>query len=776
MNRTLMEKARSMLYESTLEKELWCEAVLCATYATNRSPTRAISGANVGKTPAELWFGEKPNVNNMRMFGSAAYTHIPKTSRTKIDMKSEKNFMVGYAPNGYRLWNQRKKKVVRARDVIFDERQRNSSDEADLEAVESNKPEIKTASVDSGGVGSIIKTGTSGSNIKEVTSKEISSSDEAGTTRQSSSSADAESSTQAKTPEQSSSSDEAGTTRQSNSSADAESSTQLNNEGATQRTGRERKRPDFYGNNIYDQATMALNAESFVNDTPTSFTDIKNKADSSSWMQAVNNEMQSLTKNNTWTLKNLPEGRTAIDCKWVFRRKSDAHGNPGEYKARLVAKGFSQRQGFDYNETYSPVAKLTTFRIILAVANENDWILHQMDVKTAFLNGNLNEEIYMKQPEGFAKGNLVCKLNKSLYGLKQASRMWNERFHTFVTKLGFRRSEYDYCFYIDESKQAKMYILLYVDDLLLVGNDLEQINSTKSRLSTEFEMKDLGELGHFLGMNIERNKSKGTLCINQNSYLRNVLRRFGMENCNGIATPMETGLKLEKTNENVTTSEPYKELIGCLTYVAMTSRPDLCASVNHFSQFQSCATDEHWKHLKRILRYIKSTIDLKLTFPKSHKYDDTVTGYADADWANDINDRKSISGYVFKVYTSLVSWATKKQPTVSLSSTEAEFISLSMASCEAVWISNMVKEMNVNINYPIKLFEDNQSCIYIANNPKEHGRMKHLDVKFNFVRELITNNVIQIIYISTNDQLADVMTKGLCKVKFEKFRGKSNLI
>lgn len=735
MNRTLVEKARTMIHESGLEKHLWNEAVLCAAYTTNRSPTRALVGKRVNKTPAELWYDKKPNLSNLRVFGSAAYTHIPKIKRSKIDSKSIKNVMVGYSCNGYRLYNFENGEVVTARDVIFHEdesKAERSSDEANCETFEVCEPD-----------------GTHETNEAPNESDENSGENEH--------------------PNDEGAQNNSIITEDEDDGNDCEN---VSNEAGMQQVAdlrrgtRVRKQTKFYG-----VSALALNAENLVDDVPNSFGNIKGRDDEGHWMAAVKSEMDSLLRNETWQMTELPKGRSVVDCKWVFKRKRGENGAAGEYKARLVARGFSQRKGFDFEETYSPVAKMTTFRTLLAIAVRNNLHIHQMDVKTAFLNGNLREEIYMRQPEGFENGNLVCKLNKSLYGLKQASRMWNERFHQCVTNLGFKRSEYDYCLYSKGHDELKIYLLLYVDDLVLVGSCVREIERIKLLMSKEFEMKDMNELKNFLGICIERDMSKGTLHFHQKPYLMNVLKRFGMENCNGIGTPMERQLKLPKSNENVTTTMPYRELIGCLMYAMITSRPDISAAVNYFSQFQSCATDEHWKHLKRILRYLKRTLDLKLVYERDND-GDTLVGYAGADWANDVNDRKSVSGHVFQVYGSTVSWMTRKQSTVSLSSTEAEFIALSTAACEAIWIGGVLRELNVELIEPITMYEDNQACIHIAEEPREHRRMKHIDVKFNHIRELIVQQQIKVKYMPTKEQLADIMTKGVVAILFNYLRAK----
>ena len=677
INRTLMERARTMIHESGLPKQIWGEAVLCTTYLLNRNPTRALT---VNKTPAELWFGRKPNLSNLRIFGCTAYAHVPEVQRNKLDVKSKRMVLVGYATNGYRLWDPERSQVITRRDVIFNENRFifNRTNEI------YERLAVDTSISDDDESESLKSTDDNGENVDNHQLND----DNVLTPR---------------------------VIQQSKTSS-----------------GRTVQQPDLYGDWVSHNA-YALNAESFVDDTPNTFADIENRDDSAEWMKAVRSEMESLIRNETWTLMELPKNRKVVDCKWVFKRKRNEMGQQTNYKARLVARGFTQRHGFDFDETYAPVARITTLRVLLSLAVQRNSHIHQMDVKTAFLNGKLNEEIYMRQPEGFVEGELVCKLNKSLYGLKQASRMWNQRFHEVITKMEFKRSDYDQCLYMRTSGSKILFLLLYVDDLILVGDNIIEIEMVKPLMCKEFEMRDMMEMKTFLGITIDRDMSKGILLLDQKLYLEDVLRRFKMENCKAVATPMERNLQLKTSTEDILTKQPYKELIGCLMYAAITTRPDLCAAVNYFSQFQCCATDDHWIHLKRILRYIKGTTNLRLKYTRDDCVD-ALIGYADANWANCINDRKSVSGYVFNF---VVSWMTRKQGTVALSSTEAEYIALSIASCEAIWLNGILEEMmNQNLG-PIIIFEDNQACISIAQEPKEHQRMKHVDGRYNFVRDLV---------------------------------------
>lgn len=399
-----------------------------------------------------------------------------------------------------------------------------------------------------------------------------------------------------------------------------------------------------------------------------------------------------------------------------------------------------------------------------------------MDVKCAFLNGQLNEEIFMNQPEGFHDGtSKVCKLNRSLYGLKQASRMWNERFHQFMEKIKFKRCQSDHCLYIRSNAGATCYILLYVDDLIIMCRDIKVIETIKRLLSNEFEMTDIGRANTFLGIHIERDENTGTIKIGQAEYFRRMLRKFNMMDCKPIATPIENGLDLKKGEINQNCDAPYRELIGCLTYATLTTRPDLCAATSYFSRFQSCFGFDHYTHAKRILRYINGSMNLKMIYKKNLNAAPLV-GYVDADWAGDKNDRKSTSGYVFKIFGNTVSWCSRNQQTVSLSSTEAEYVALASGICEATWLQSLLIELGITFGEATIIHEDNQSCIRVAEEPKEHKRMKHIDVKYNFIRDSIASGKFKLKYIPTGDQIADIMTKGLNRNVFEKHRANLDLI
>lgn len=505
-----------------------------------------------------------------------------------------------------------------------------------------------------------------------------------------------------------------------------------------------------------------MSANNIPDEIPQTIERLKIREDWPLWKRAIDEELESLKENRTWTVVNgIPSGFKAINSMWLFSIK-DGESVP-RYKARLVAKGCSQRYGFDYHETFAPVAKMTSIRTILSIAVVKGMLIHQMDVKTAFLNGKLNEEVYMKLPTDESGERVFCRLNRSIYGLKQASRSWNQRFDEVVKKLSFNRLRSDTCVYV--SNDVALYIVLYVDDILIAGMDSVRIEEIKQELSQRFRMKDLGEVKTFLGLEIERDFSSKQMKISQKNYVQKILCRFGMENCNSISTPMGPNENWMK-NDDPPTEQPYKALLGCLQYLALISRPDISSAVSILSRFQSCATERHWSGLKRVLRYLRGTTELYMLFD-AHEDNVALQGYADADFAKQFDDRKSNSGHIFQVFGNMVSWATKRQQTVSLSSTEAEFVSLCNAAKEGIWLSSLLGEMGIATG-TFTIYEDNVPCISIAEEPREHQRSKHIDIKYMFLRDMIQAKKLRVKYVPTSEQLADIFTKPLGRQQFEK--------
>jgi len=321
--------------------------------------------------------------------------------------------------------------------------------------------------------------------------------------------------------------------------------------------------------------------------------------------------------------------------------------------------------------------------------------------------------------------------------------------------------------FYESNENIRTYLLLYVDDIIIAGNNRNRLNEIKHLLEKRFSMKDLGSLKNFLGIKIDRNERR--MNLSQSVYISNLLKRFGMEECKAVKTPMETNsvnVETSQTNEMEDGKRLYRELVDCLMYVMLNTRPDISAAVNYYSRYQETPTTEHWKGLKRILRYLKGTVNLYLSFQKNQG--PLITAYADADWAGDV-DRKSTTGFLIELYGNPVCWTTKKQTTVALSSTEAEYVALATASTEVVWTRNFLRELGWTIEDSTIVYEDNQSCIHLLSK-YEHQRLKHIDVKFNFIRDLSNSGIINVVYVPSELQKADILTKGIVLAKFEKLR------
>jgi len=438
----------------------------------------------------------------------------------------------------------------------------------------------------------------------------------------------------------------------------------------------------------YTQFAFALiMAEEVESEEPVCFHDAKEDKDWEKWHGGMIEEKDSLLKNATWDIVDKPKNQKVISCHWLYKKKL---GIPGvelpRYKARLVARGFSQREGIDYQEVFSPVVKHTSIRILLSLMVKEDMELEQMDVKTAFLHGELDQTLFMEQPEGFEVNpelDQVCLLKKSLYGLKQAPRQWNKRFNAFMMDQKFSNSVSDSCVYLKEVSNGEcVYLLLYVDDMLLAAKSMTEIKKLKKVLSREFEMKDMGAASRILGIDIIRNRSEGTLCLSQTSYLERVIQKFRMDGAKVVNTPIGAHFKLSSVHnddERVGSEKvPYSSVVGSLMYAMIGTRPDIAYAIGLVSRFMSKQGEVHWTAVKWLLRYLKWSTGLNLMYTKGSDF--KVQGYCDSDHAADLDKNMSISGYVFTVGGNIVSWKSCLQPVVALSTTEAEYIALTKAT------------------------------------------------------------------------------------------------
>ena len=713
MNRTLLESARSMLSHAGLQSHFWAEAVVTAAYVRNRSPTSALS-ENV--TPYHKWYGRKPDLEHLRVFGCAAYAHVPDAQRQKLDKKAKKFRFVGYSiqSKGYRLFDECTKRVFVRKDVVFNESDFGENapkgGEGPIEALEvspaqDNQPETVPNHHDD----QVEREGSEEQTVSEV-----------------------------------------------------------------RRSERRRYPPIRYGCDEY--ADIAAEREvhhlAYVSQVPdpVSLREALQSKNAQEWKQAADVEYSALVENKTWDLVDLPTGCQVIGCRWLFKVKHTSTGEIEKFKGRLVAKGYAQRYGIDYVETFSQVVKFSTIRALLAYAVENDMKIHQMDVITAFLNGDLNEDIYMEQPEGYAvkgKEHLVCKLRKSLYGLKQSPRCWNAKFSDHMHKAGFEQSQADSCVFVRHEPIAM--VAVYVDDLIIITKTTEEMNRLKECLSNRFKMKDMGELHYCLGISIEQDKERKSLYMHQKQYIANMIEKYGLSDCKPASTPADINVKLTKSEAESNAVDPvkYQSIVGSLLYVAIATRPDIAQAVGVVSKFNSRPSQIHLTAAKRVLRYLKGTSDLVLKFQQSEK-GCCLVGYSDADWAGDHDDRHSTTGNLFQLAGGPVSWLSKKQSVVALSTSEAEYVALSTCAQEAIWLRRLLDGLKASPSGPTVIMEDNQGAIAIAKNPVAHTRTKHIDIRFHFIREAVQNGSIELRYCPSEEMVADLLTKPLSKGQFQK--------
>jgi hypothetical protein len=734
---TINDMSKCLRATAGLPPTFWVRSMDTAVYIRNRCITKPL-----GISPHEALFGTPPDIDHLKTFGCTAYLYVEKNLRTKLMPKAEKAIFMGYGQSDtYILYKPGTRRFVVSRNVTFDE---------------SDFP---------------YGSGVSGS---KVSGSDAESSSEDGQDEPTEATDDrpVESPTCAT---ESYSEDEGQRPQTLPVAQDVQPPAEATR--PERRSVRERRRPAW----LRDYATLEDDdreefPECFLtessDDTPSTYQEAIECQDSRKWYEAMNREYESLMKNKTWRLVELPKGRKAVSGRWLYKIKYNNDGTVDKYKARFVAKGFSQRYGVDYEETFAPTTRMATIRIVLSLAVQEGTTVNHLDVKGAYLHSTLEEEIYLKQPEGYEKSNhhgnpYVCRLQKGIYGLRQAGRRWYETLDAFLVKTGFKRSSHDPCLYVLNG----MILVVWVDDIILTGLK-EAVRAFKSSLCAEFDIDDRGPLKWFLGFEVGYDGE--SLTINQTSFVKDVLTRFNMADCNGVKLLMTSNYH-ESSAESPLLSEDqqatYRQLTGSLIHLSNVSRPDLSFAVSYLSGFLGKATDSHWIQAKHVLRYLKHTSGLALTFRKVADF--VLVGYSDASWASDLDSRRSITGYCFRLGDKdqgMISWNSRKQPTVALSSTEAEYLAVSSAAQECIFLRGVLSDVGVAITGATVIYEDNMGCIALAENPVLHKRTKHIDTRHHFIRDLIKEGVIKLEYKGTDAMIADILTKNLAKAKLDDFR------
>jgi hypothetical protein len=503
----------------------------------------------------------------------------------------------------------------------------------------------------------------------------------------------------------------------------------------------------------------------------------------SEWLKAIEEEFENHWKAGTWEVVDLPPNIKPIESKFVFKNKVDSDGTVIRRKVRMVAKGFTQVPNVDYFDTFAPVARLSSLRTVLAMAAKDDLELHQVDVKAAFLNGVLEERknVYMRMPRGWdgLPDGKILKLRKAIYGLKQAGRRWYQRLSSILHRLGFVKCDVDQAVFFKCHGDTLTVLVIHVDDCTIAASSLKLVDDFKQGIRQHVEITDLGPIHWVLGIRVDRDRNMKTVTISQRNYIDSILRRFHFEDCKPVSTPMEPSARLSASQLATTSREraemkliPYREAIGSLMYAFIATRPDISFAVAILSRFCGAPGSPHWEAVKRVFRYLKGTRDLGLTF--SLDGEGGMIGYGDADGSMQ-DDRRAISGHAFLINGGAVSWYSKRQEIVSLSTTESEYISATHAAKEALWLRSLIRQVFRPLPDATTVFSDNQSAIALAHDHQFHARTKHIDVRFHFVRWVIEQGQIRLVYCPTQDMVADILTKALPSLKVKHFASRLGL-
>ncbi|CAN6687056.1 unnamed protein product [Malus baccata var. baccata] len=812
-NRHILETARALLIGASVPKRFWPEAVTYAVYVINRMPSRVVEF----RTPLQVLTEHVPvvstNTLTPRVFGCVAYVHIHKIHRSKLDPCALRCVFVGFASQqkGYKCYHPETRHMYVTMDVTFSESEyfyssipspsdhqgeNTSGDQVDLGWLE--VPEDVICS--SGGACIDDKDENGTPNFRQEIAEndmglqllpaETSASFRHGPTEEAiiiqqpttepSTSKEEVPSAEPTSPSLSSSivPPNVSTLNIHEVSTTDAHVTNPNNDVSMYKLPPRQNRgvpPDRFSpegkvkypiSNYVSCKNLAPERQAWVNNVEAiqAPTRVEEALKDPKWAAAMDEEMMALHKNDTWEVTELPKGKKPVGCRWVFTIKYKADGSVDRYKARLVAKGYTQTYGIDYQETFSPVAKMNTVRVLISLAANLNWPLKQFDVKNAFLHGHLEEEVYMDFPPGYNAGGKtgVCRLRKSLYGLKQSPRAWFGRFTQVMRRFGYYQSHSDHTLFVKRGSGKVTALIIYVDDMIITGDDSEEMMKLEQNLAAEFEMKNLGDLKYFLGVEVARS-SRG-IFLSQRKYVLDLLKETGMLGCKPVDTPIveKHYLGIYPDQEPVDKGR-YQRLVGRLIYLSHT-RPDIAYAVSVVSQFMHSPSVDHMEAVMRILAYLKSAPGKGVLY-ESHGHM-RIEGFTDADWAGDVTDRRSTSGYFTFVGGNLVTWRSKKQNVVSRSSAEAEYRGMAHGVCEMLWLRKLLESLGFTQKEAMKLYCDNKSAREIAENPVQHDRTKHVEVDRHFIKEKLEKKIVSIPFVNSEEQLADVLTHAVCNRRF----------
>ena len=776
--RTLMETARTLIFQSKLPKYLWTYAMRHSAYVRNRCFSRTHKD-----TPYAKFTGKAPKIDKLKVFGTKCFSLVQNPS--KLDKRALEGRYIGQDPQTPAHLVYHNKSVTKARNVTFSEKTPHNDslqlDEPAGGATLSCSPSTQaergpgTPPQPEGAVGgapaavSSQQGGVVGGGPAAFSSSLLGGVQPLGPANAS----------------------DPGNNRsiQVANSSNSNVNNSNNCNISSKRSKRNTKPPaylsDYDTNTSLDSDQEFFEANSIVDQVhyidyiyaisniPVNYNAAMESDFSNEWHNAMQNEYESLIEMDTFELVPRPD-RKVIGGRWVYSKKLDQNQET-IYKARYVAKGFSQTPSLDYDEIFSPTARLTSIRTLCQISVQENLNLYQLDVKTAYLNADIDHQIYLEQPRGFEVydndgSKLVLKLKKSIYGLKQAGRMWNRLLHDFLVSEGFVQSGSDHCVYTRSNNGNKAILIVWVDDIILACSCPNDAKIIKSALSNRFKMKDFGILSNFLGIDFK--VSKGMIKLNQSQYIDKLLDRFKMADCNPKSIPCDLStakLDFDVQSEPLENPRLYREIVGSLIYLMTCTRPDICYVVSVLSQHMAKPTNAHLCLAKYVLKYLKGTTNHGLIYVPSNELD--ILGYSDASWANSL-DRKSTSGYCYRMAhnSSLISWKTKKQPIVAMSTCEAEYVAMAFSIQEGVFLQQLTTDLQVFPKaQPVTLFVDNIGSIELAKNPIFHKRTKHMDIRFHYIRSKVSNGSVILDYVPSKDNIADIFTKPCTKLAITTF-------
>ncbi|GLC52651.1 hypothetical protein PLESTB_000653600 [Pleodorina starrii] len=741
LNRTLMDRVRAMLIDSGQPQEMWGEAIRTANLLRNVTPT-----SDSALTPWERFTGQKPDLSRLRVFGSIAYVMVPSQKRKKLDPVAIKGVMVGYewGLSAWRIWDPIAQKLHLSTDVVFNEQRRWGCDTqhySDSDSDSSSYLGPEEEEEDESGPDTDPDADGDGPGADE---EDESSGDGGGSAGEPEG---------ADPPDSPPGGDPPGDANPPDAPEENVRRSARMNKG---------KMPARYVGTVASEVPVPTTADEAMASLYGEF-----------WTEAMEEEMASHRAKGTFSLVQSPPGVRPLGSKWVFSLKQDENGVVERFKARWVVKGFMQREEIDFEEVFAPVSKQSTLRAFLSMVAAGNMELHQLDVKTAFLNGALEEEIYVTQPPGFEVGgpNVVARLHKALYGLRQASRTWYKTLHERLKAMGYEQSAADPSLYVRVEDGVQVYVLVYVDDVLVASVSHELVLQAKAELMRQFECRDMGEASVFLGMEIKRNRERNSLALSQKRMISELVSNYGMEGAQPKPVPMAQGTVLVKSGSEERLDRgryPYSELVGSLLYIAGCTRPDISYAVGVLTRHMANPSMEHWKAAKGVVRYLAGTVDYGIVFG-GERVSEGMVGFSDADHAGCLDSRRSTTGYVFTVHGGAVSWASKIQRSVAVSTMEAEYMAASEASKEALWLRQLLSDLKYEVR-PTTINCDSQSAIKVIKNPVVSVKSKHIAIRYHSVREQVMFGSVVMVDCRTDEMVADILTKPLPTEKFEQHR------